>query len=146
MAERTELTPEETQATQIGEYKYGFHDDFTPVFQTERGLTEDIVRQISAHKSEPEWMTEYRVKSHRHFVDRPMPKWGADLSTIDFESIYYYMKPVDQQAHSWDDLPDGMRETWDKLGIPEAEKKYLAGVVNVTEVLPSRSSASEDRR
>ena len=128
MAERTELTPEETQATQIGEYKYGFHDDFTPVFQTERGLTEDIVRQISAHKSEPEWMTEYRVKSHRHFVDRPMPKWGADLSTIDFESIYYYMKPVDQQAHSWDDLPDGMRETWDKLGIPEAEKKYLAGV------------------
>ena len=73
-------------------------------------------------------MTEYRVKSHRHFVERPMPKWGADLSTIDFESIYYYMKPVDEQAHSWDDLPDGMRETWDKLGIPEAEKKYLAGV------------------
>src|SRR6478672_8619104 len=128
MAERTELTPEETQATQIGEYKYGFHDDFTPVFQTGRGLTEDIVRQISAHKSEPEWMTDFRVKSHRHFVDRPMPKWGADLSTIDFDNIYYYMKPVDEQAHSWDDLPDGMRETWDKLGIPEAEKKYLAGV------------------
>src|SRR3954465_12462362 len=128
MSERTELTADEKAAVAIGEYKYGFHDEFTPFFQTGRGLTEDIVRQISAHKSEPEWMTEFRVKSYRHFVDRPMPKWGADLSTHDFESIYYYMKPVDQQARSWDDLPDGMRETWDKLGIPEAEKKYLAGV------------------
>ena len=122
------LTDQELEATSIGEYKYGFHDEVAPVFRTRRGLDEDVVREISAHKSEPEWMTEFRVKSYRHFVERPMPKWGADLIVIDFESIYYYMKPVEEQAHSWDDLPDGMRETWDKLGIPEAEKKYLAGV------------------
>ena len=73
-------------------------------------------------------MTEFRVKAYRHFVDRPMPTWGADLSRIDFDNIYYYLKPVEEQAKSWDDLPPGMRETWDKLGIPEAEKKYLAGV------------------
>ena len=128
MSERTELTADEKAAVAIGEYKYGFHDELTPFFQTGRGLTEDIVRQISAHKSEPEWMTEFRVKSYRHFVDRPMPRWGANLDVIDFENIYYYLKPVEEQAKSWDDLPDGMRETWDKLGIPEAEKKYLAGV------------------
>src|SRR3954466_3203357 len=128
MAEKTQLTPDEQTAVQIGEYKYGFHDDFTPTFSTGRGLTEDIVRQISEHKSEPEWMRDYRVKAYRHFVERPMPRWGANLETIDFDNIYYYMKPVDEQAKSWDDLPPGMRETWDKLGIPEAEKKYLAGV------------------
>jgi Fe-S cluster assembly protein SufB len=124
----TELTQQEREAVAIGEYKYGFHDDIAAVFQTRRGLDEDVVREISAHKDEPGWMTEFRVKSYRHFRERPMPRWGADLSVIDFENIYYYLKPVLEQAKSWDDLPDGMRETWDKLGIPEAEKKYLAGV------------------
>src|SRR5437588_2188050 len=113
----TELTPAEAQATAIGEYRYGFHDEVTSVFRTRRGLDEDVVREISAHKSEPEWMTEFRVKSYRHFVDRPLPEWGADLSVIDFENIYYYLKPVSEQAKSWDELPPGMRETWDKLGI-----------------------------
>src|SRR6476620_2288731 len=124
----TELTREESEAVAIGDYKYGFHDEVTSVFATRRGLDEDVVREISAHKSEPEWMLDFRLKSHKHFLSRPMPQWGADLSTIDFDNIYYYLKPVDEQAKSWDDLPDGMRETWDKLGIPEAEKKYLAGV------------------
>ena len=124
----TKLTPEEVEATSIGEYKYGFHDEVTSVFRTRRGLDEDVVREISAHKNEPEWMTDFRVAAYRHWVERPMPTWGADLSKIDFENIYYYLKPVAEQAKSWDDLPDGMRETWDKLGIPEAEKKYLAGV------------------
>src|SRR4051812_4624474 len=128
MAEKTQLTPDEQTAVQIGEDKDGFHDDFTPTFSTGRGLTEDIVRQISEHKSEAEGMRAHRVKAYRHFVERPMPRWGANLETIDFDNIYYYMKPVDEQAKSWDDLPPGMRETWDKLGIPEAEKKYLAGV------------------
>ena len=73
-------------------------------------------------------MTEFRVKAYRHFLDRPMPTWGADVQRIDFDNIYYYLKPVEEQAKSWDDLPPGMKETWDKLGIPEAEKKYLAGV------------------
>ena len=86
------------------------------------------MREISAYKSEPEWMTDYRVKAYRHFVERELPKWGGDLGRIDFDNIFYYLKPVEEQANSWDDLPDGMRETWDKLGIPEAEKKYLAGV------------------
>ena len=123
----TELTREESEAVAIGDYKYGFHDEVTSVFATRRGLDEDVVREISAHKSEPEWMLDFRLKSHKHFLSRPMPQWGADLSTIDFDNIYYYLKPVEEQAKSWDDLPPGMRETWDKLGIPEAEKKYLAG-------------------
>ncbi|HEX5249811.1 MAG TPA: hypothetical protein VFW14_09115, partial [Gaiellales bacterium] len=126
---RTELTPEEAQATALGEYKYGFHDDLVPFFQTQKGISEEVVREISAHKSEPEWMTEFRVKAYRHFVERELPKWGGDLGRIDFSNIYYYLKPVEEQATSWDDLPPGMKETWDKLGIPEAEKnKLLAGV------------------
>ncbi len=124
----TKLTPEEVEATSIGEYKYGFHDEVTSVFRTRRGLDEEVVREISKHKDEPQWMTDYRVAAYEHYVQRPMPTWGADLSKIDFENIYYYLKPISEQAKSWDDLPDGMRETWDKLGIPEAEKKYLAGV------------------
>ena len=123
-----ELTREEQEAVAIGDYKYGFHDEVTSVFDMRRGLDEAVVREISAHKSEPEWMTEFRVKSYQHFLKRPLPQWGADLRTIDFDNIYYYLKPVEQQAKTWDDLPPGMRETWDKLGIPEAEKKYLAGV------------------
>jgi Fe-S cluster assembly protein SufB len=126
---KTELTPKEAQATALGEYKYGFHDDLVPFFQTQKGISEDVVREISAHKSEPEWMTEFRVKAYRHFVERELPKWGGDLGRIDFSNIYYYLKPVEEQATSWDDLPPGMKETWDKLGIPEAEKnKLLAGV------------------
>src|SRR5438874_12585665 len=124
----TQVSQQELDATSVGEYKYGFHDEVTSVFRTRRGLDEDVVREISAHKDEPEWMTEFRVKAYRHFVEREMPQWGADLSVIDLENIYYYLKPVEEQAKSWDDLPPGMKETWDKLGIPEAEKKYLAGV------------------
>src|SRR4249920_3244655 len=124
----TLLSQQERDATSVGEYKFGFHDEVTSVFRTRRGLDEDVVREISAHKDEPEWMTEFRVKSYRHFVERELPQWGADLSVIDFENIYYYLKPVEEQARSWEDLPPGMKETWDKLGIPEAEKKYLAGV------------------
>ncbi len=86
------------------------------------------MREISAHKGEPEWMTEFRVKSYHHWLERPLPTWGGDVARIDFENIYYYLKPVAEQAKTWDDLPPGMKETWDKLGIPEAEKKYLAGV------------------
>ena len=91
----TVLTDLELEATSVGEYKYGFHDDVTSVFRTRRGLDEDVVREISAHKDEPEWMTEFRIKSYRHFVGRELPRWGADLSVIDFENIYYYLKPVE---------------------------------------------------
>src|SRR6478735_6257988 len=86
----TELTREESEAVAIGDYKYGFHDEVTSVFATRRGLDEDVVREISAHKSEPEWMLDFRLKSHKHFLSRPMPQWGADLSTIDFGNIIPY--------------------------------------------------------
>ena len=125
----TELTPEEIEATAIGEYKYGFHDEVTSVFRTRRGLDEDDrARDLGAQVRARVDDRLPRQGATGTSVQRPMPTWGADLSKIDFDNIYYYLKPVEEQAKSWDDLPDGMRETWDKLGIPEAEKKYLAGV------------------
>ncbi len=110
------------------DYEYGFHDIDVSVFKTEKGLTEEVVRAISAHKNEPLWMLEYRLKALQHFRDRPMPTWGADLSGIDFDNIYYYIKPVDEQKRSWDDVPDSIKQTFDRLGIPQAERKFLAGV------------------
>ena len=113
----------------IGEYQYGFHDptDFYS-FKSRKGLDHEIVRQISAMKNEPEWMTEFRLKSLEMFFAKPMPHWGGDLDQIDFQDIYYYMKASDRQERSWDDVPEDIRRTYDRLGIPEAEKKYLAGV------------------
>ncbi len=113
----------------LGEYQYGFHDptDFYS-FKSRKGLDHEIVRQISAMKKEPEWMTEFRLKSLDMFLSRPMPEWGGDLDQIDFQDIYYYMKASDRQERSWDDVPEDIRRTYDRLGIPEAEKKYLAGV------------------
>ena len=127
----TELTPEEAEAVAIGEYKYGFAKDDSAeayAFKSRKGLNEEIIREISGHKSEPEWMLDFRLKSYQHFLDRPMPGWGADLSGIDFDDIYYYIKPTEGQAESWEDLPEDIKDTWDRLGIPEAERKFLAGV------------------
>lgn len=124
----TTLTPEEAEATAIGDYKYGFSVPEDYVFKAQRGLNEDVVRSISAHKNEPEWMLDFRLKSYQHFLERPMPEWGADLSRIDFDNIYYYIKPTEGQANSWEDLPADIKDTWDRLGIPEAERKFLAGV------------------
>ncbi|HET9051231.1 MAG TPA: Fe-S cluster assembly protein SufB, partial [Candidatus Dormibacteraeota bacterium] len=110
------------------DYKYGFHDADISVFRTEKGLSPEVVAAISQHKNEPEWMLNFRLKAYAHFMKRPMPSWGADLSGIDFENIYYYVKPVEEMSRSWDDVPDSIRETFDKLGIPEAERSFLAGV------------------
>jgi Fe-S cluster assembly protein SufB len=110
------------------ERKYGFHDPENYVFKSKRGLTPEVVSEISAHKNEPDWMRKSRLKALEYFRARPMPNWGADLSGIDFENIYYYIKPTEKQANSWEDLPADIKQTWDRLGIPEAEKKYLAGV------------------
>lgn len=110
------------------DYKYGFHDTEEPVFKSEKGLTEEIVRAISARKNEPEWMLEYRLKGLKHFNERPMPTWGSDLAEIDFADIHYYIKPSEKTEKSWDDVPEYIKETFDKLGIPEAERKFLAGV------------------
>ncbi|MFP6764770.1 MAG: Fe-S cluster assembly protein SufB [Planctomycetaceae bacterium] len=113
----------------VGDYQYGFHDptDFYS-FKSRKGLDHDIVEQISRMKDEPEWMRDFRHKSLDTFFSRPMPNWGGDLDQIDFQNIYYYMKASDKQERSWDDVPEDIRKTYDRLGIPEAEKKYLAGV------------------
>jgi len=112
----------------LGEYKYGFHDEENPVIKIERGLNEDVIRQISAHKGEPEWMLDFRLEAYKIFLSKPMPNWGSDLSGIDFENIFYYLKPTEHNARSWDDVPDTIKNTFERLGIPEAERKFLAGV------------------
>ena len=96
--------------------------------QIERGLNEDVIRQISAHKGEPEWMLDFRLEAYKIFLSKPMPNWGSDLSGIDFENIFYYLKPTEHNARSWDDVPDTIKNTFERLGIPEAERKFLAGV------------------
>ncbi len=112
----------------LKEYKYGFKDPEKFSFKTNRGLNENIVKQISKIKNEPEWMLEKRLKAYQHFKGRDLPKWGADLSEINFDNIYYYGKPEGEQSTSWEDVPKDIRNTFDRLGIPEAEKKFLAGV------------------
>lgn len=109
-------------------YRFDWKDPAHYVFEPKRGLSEQVVEEISHIKGEPDWMRKFRLKALKHFQGRPMPWWGADLSEIDFGNIYYYLKPTEGQAKTWDDLPEDIRGTWDKLGIPEAEKKYLGGV------------------
>ncbi|MCC6775829.1 MAG: Fe-S cluster assembly protein SufB [Hyphomicrobiales bacterium] len=112
----------------IGEYQYGFRDVEDYVFKSEKGLSREIVEQISSMKGEPAWMREYRLKALDYFNKRPMPTWGADLSDIDFNEIYYYIRPALEQGETWDDVPEYIKNTFEKLGIPEAERKFLAGV------------------
>jgi Fe-S cluster assembly protein SufB len=113
---------------QMGEYRFGFHDPDTYVFKSSKGLSEEVVRQISAMKCEPQWMLDFRLKALEHYLKRPMPTWGADLSGLNLDDIYYYVKPSDSESTTWDDVPDTIKNTFDKLGIPEAERKFLAGV------------------
>jgi len=111
------------------DYQYGWADSEKDYFfKSSRGLSHELIDAISDHKSEPDWMRQFRHKSLDYFLARPMPSWGADLSGIDFDNIFYYIRPTEKQAESWEDLPTDIKDTWDKLGIPEAEKKYLAGV------------------
>jgi Fe-S cluster assembly protein SufB len=113
----------------LGNYKFGWADPDAAGAAARRGLSEEVVRNISALKNEPEWMLDLRLKGLRLFQKKPMPTWGADLSGIDFDQIKYYVRPTEKQATSWDELPPDIKRTYDKLGIPEAEKKRLiAGV------------------
>ncbi|MBT2571946.1 Fe-S cluster assembly protein SufB [Planococcus sp. ISL-110] len=116
------------QMPEIGDYKYGFHDKDVSVFRSKRGLTEGIVREISKIKEEPEWMLNSRLKALKLFYSMPMPQWGGDLSSLNFDEITYYVKPSEASQTSWDEVPEEIKRTFDKLGIPEAEQKYLAGV------------------
>jgi Fe-S cluster assembly scaffold protein SufB len=118
-----------TSELDLGKYKLGWSDPEDYVFKPKKGLSEEIVREMSAMKHEPEWMLKFRLKALQRFFKRPMAPWFAvNMPDLDFDDIYYYIKPTEQQVDSWEDLPDAIKKTYDKLGIPEAERKYLAGV------------------
>jgi len=121
---------EVVQGLGLDEYKYGFVDEEKHVFRTQPGLSEEVVRQISAQKGEPEWMLEFRLKALKIYESKPMPKWGGDLSKLEevLNEIYFYVRPQDRMEHSWDDVPADIKKTFERLGIPEAEQKILAGV------------------
>ncbi len=108
--------------------QFAFHDDIVYLDETKRGLTRATVEEISALKDEPDWMLQYRLRAYEHFLKRPMPTWTDGLDKIDFDKIVYYRKPSEREEKSWDDVPDQIKETFERLGIPEAERKFLAGV------------------
>jgi len=116
------------QLVDIGDYKAGFNYPDRSVFKTKKGLDEGVVSAISEHKGEPDWMRQFRLRALKVFRKKPMPNWGADLSKLDFDNIYYYAKPIENQERRWEDLPKEIRETYERLGIPEAEQKFLSGV------------------
>jgi Fe-S cluster assembly protein SufB len=108
--------------------QYAFHDDIVYLAETKRGLSRETVEEISRFKNEPDWMLQFRLRAYDHFIKRPMPNWGGDLSHIDFDKIVYYRKPSEREEKSWDDVPEQIKATFERLGIPEAERKFLAGV------------------
>ena len=108
--------------------RYGFHDAEKYVYKSERGLTPSVIEGLSGMKEEPRWMLEKRLAAYRIFLEKPLPRWGGFLDDLDFESIYYYIRPDEKKSHTWDEVPEDIRNTFDKLGIPEAERKFLAGV------------------
>ncbi len=116
------------QSVNIGEYQHGFHYPDISIFRTQKGLSEAIVHAISDHKNEPDWMRKFRLRALKAFYKKPMPNWGANLSALNFDNLYYYAKPVEEQKRDWQDVPEYIRNTFDRIGIPEAEKKFLAGV------------------
>ncbi|NMA05956.1 MAG: Fe-S cluster assembly protein SufB, partial [Acholeplasmataceae bacterium] len=112
----------------IGEYEYGFKTDIDALVDTGKGLSEAVVRRISELKNEPKWMLEYRLKSYHEFIKRPQPSFGPNLDGIEFDEITYFARLVDEPKYSWDEVPEEIKETFERLGIPEAERKFLAGV------------------
>src|SRR5687767_160054 len=109
-------------------YKYGFHDDIKSVLSTKRGLSKRVVEEISHMKNEPDWMLQNRLRAYDIFLQKVLPMWGGELRNLDFNNIFYYIKPFDKQGRTWDDVPAEIKNTFDKIGIPEAERKFLAGV------------------
>ena len=112
----------------ISDYKYGFHDDVAPVFKSRKGLNKEIIHQISDMKDEPDWMLEFRLEAYEIFKAKPDVNWGGHLASLDFDDIYYYVKASDRTERNWEDVPEDIKNTFDRLGIPEAERKFLAGV------------------
>ena len=109
------------------DYQYGFHTDSEPVIKSKKGLDRGVVEEISRLKNEPAWMRDYRIKALEIYREKPLPQWGGDLSKINFEDIYYYLKPSSGIERSWSKVPKKIKETFDRLGVPEAERKFLAG-------------------
>lgn len=116
------------QQFDLSTYQFGFHDDIKPFYKTPKGLSKKIVEEISIMKNEPLWMRSIRLRALDIFFAKKMPMWGGDLSTLNFDEMYYYVKPTDGQKRSWDDVPKEIKETFEKIGIPQAERKFLAGV------------------
>ena len=117
--------------TQVSDIDRGIYDVINEerhVYRSDKGLSETIVRDISKEKKEPKWMLDLRLKALEIYKNKPVPTWGADLSELDVENIVHYVKPDSDQKHSWDDVPDDIKETFERLGIPEAERKSLSGV------------------
>ncbi|MBN72241.1 Fe-S cluster assembly protein SufB [Gimesia chilikensis] len=122
-------TNSENESVDIGEYQYGFHDPTDKyVFTGKKGLNAEVVAQISEMKNEPAWMREFRLKSFEIFEQKPTPEWGGNLSELNYQDIHYFVRASEGQGRSWDEVPDDIRKTYDRLGIPEAEKKFLSGV------------------
>ncbi len=122
-------TQQQQVADELSRYKFGWHDPDNYVFEPKRGLSAEVVEEISFLKDEPKWMRDLRMRAYQAFTRRPMPSWGGDLSGIHFDDIYYFVRATEKQATSWEDLPEDIKNTYDKLGIPEAEKQRLiAGV------------------
>nr|NNM91621.1 Fe-S cluster assembly protein SufB [Bacilli bacterium] len=116
------------QFPEFEEYQYGFVDPDVSVVRFQKGLTKKTVEEISTMKNEPGWMTDFRLRSLEIFHQKPMPNWGGDLSELDFDDITYYVKPSENKGKTWDEVPEEIKNTFDRLGIPEAERKFLAGV------------------
>ena len=112
----------------LDSYEFGFSDPEELVFKSRKGLSREVVAQISELKGEPGWMRDLRLRAYEIFMEKPLPTWGADLSSINFDDIYYYLKPVEQEGRSWDEVPENIKRTFERLGIPEMERKILAGV------------------
>jgi len=125
-------TPEtETLQSLNADYteRYGFHDPENYLFKAPKGLNREIVEKISEFKNEPQWMREFRLKALEHFMARPMPTWGSPLlEEVDFDDIHYFVRASEKAGRSWDEVPEDVKRTFDRLGIPEAERKFLAGV------------------
>ena len=129
------LTEEEAALRGLGndyDERYGFHDPENYVFKAPKGLTRELVQKISEMKDEPGWMTDFRLKAYDHFISRPMPNWAQPaspmLGEVDFDDIHYFVRSSEKAERSWDDVPEDVKKTFDRLGIPEAERKFLAGV------------------
>jgi Fe-S cluster assembly protein SufB len=119
---------EDVAALGLDEYKFGFKDDIEYLFKSRKGLDEEIVRMVSAQKNEPEWMLKNRLKALKHAQARPWPEWGGDLSGLNFEDIFFYIRPNEKVGKTWDEVPETIKNTFERLGIPDQERRILAGV------------------